>query len=432
MASSEGFLEVIDALAASLREFHKSDPSTLSARHGVAAPPLDAEDLAVMVETLAKRVRSLDWEGADERAQVIFDDLVDKAKWVTANAVPNLQGSNTVNSIVSFITSADFQIFSAASPAVLATSRRLPSNLKRDVARAAQRLKTALAGIEDIELTINKINRAYEASEKLDATIEDLEEALRQAVETKAEIDKLEAQARLSAGSADEAVRRLTAAGNEASETMGRVNAAFRAATSHGLAHAFRAKATWLNASMYVWAGVLIAALWFAIGIGGQRFPLILAAVASQPGVALNWGLLVMQIALAALSLGAPVWVAWVATKQIGQRFRLAEDYAYKAALSAAYEGYRSEAAELDPLLKAQLFSIALTRLDEIPLRLVEQHVAGSPMHELLGSEEFRRAIKQVPDLKERVIGIINRIPSGLSNGRAKPPIDENVNPQPG
>jgi hypothetical protein len=425
MANPAEFLEAIDGLGVALREFHNRDSTQFSAKHGVGAPPLDAEDLAVTVESFAARVRAFDWEGADSRSQTIFDDLAQKAAWVSANAVPNLQGSNTANSIISFLTSADAQVFSSLTPEVLATSRRLPSNLKKDVARATQRLKAALDGVEDIESSIEKINQAYHASERLDTTIEDLESALRIANESKGRIEGLEDQIRASTSSADGSAKHLSSVEKRAEDTMSRVNAAFRAATSHGLADAFRRKASWLNASMYVWAAILLGALWLAIGIGADRFPLILAALSNQSELGLNWGLLIMQVVLAAFSLGAPVWVAWVATKQIGQRFRLAEDYAYKAALSAAYEGYRSEAAELDPLLKAQLFSIALTRLDEIPLRLIEQHVAGSPLHELLASKEFQEAAKQVPALKDRAMRIINR------NSKSETPKKDEKGPEP-
>lgn len=33
------------------------------------------------------------------------------------------------------------------------------------------------------------------------------------------------------------------------------------------------------------------------------------------------------NVILSLLSIGAPIWFAWLSTKQIGQRFRLAEDY---------------------------------------------------------------------------------------------------------
>jgi hypothetical protein len=85
------------------------------------------------------------------------------------------------------------------------------------------------------------------------------------------------------------------------------------------------------------------------------------------------------NVVLSLLSVGAPIWFAWLSTKQIGQRFRLSEDYAFKASISRAYEGFRREAARIDKDLEARLLASALNRLDELPLRLVETESHGSP-----------------------------------------------------
>lgn len=59
--------------------------------------------------------------------------------------------------------------------------------------------------------------------------------------------------------------------------------------------------------------------------------------------------------------------------------------------------------------MEGQLFSIALTRLDELPLRLVDNHVAGSPLHELIKSVEFSAAMDAVPGLRRRLDAIFRR-----------------------
>ncbi|HCI6409444.1 TPA: hypothetical protein NPO89_004172 [Klebsiella quasipneumoniae subsp. similipneumoniae] len=92
-----------------------------------------------------------------------------------------------------------------------------------------------------------------------------------------------------------------------------------------------------------------------------------------------------------------------MATKQIGQRFRLSEDYAFKASISRAYEGFRSEASRIDKNLEVKLLASALSRLDELPLRLVETETHGSPYHELLTSDTFKEALKVVPGFSDRI-----------------------------
>ena len=116
-----------------------------------------------------------------------------------------------------------------------------------------------------------------------------------------------------------------------------------------------------------------------------------------------------MHALLSLLSVGGPLWFAWVATKQLAQRFRLAEDYGYKASVAKAYEGYRKEAARLDPIFEARLFSSALTRLEEPPLRLIQGQIHGSPWHELITSEEFTKALEIIPELRDRFITIAEK-----------------------
>ena len=107
------------------------------------------------------------------------------------------------------------------------------------------------------------------------------------------------------------------------------------------------------------------------------------------------------------MSVGAPLWFAWLATKQVGQRFRLAEDYAFKATVAKAYEGYRKEAARIDPDFEHRLFGSALTRLDEAPLRLIETGTHGSPWHELANSQAVRRTFDAAPEFRDKVTELL-------------------------
>jgi hypothetical protein len=154
---------------------------------------------------------------------------------------------------------------------------------------------------------------------------------------------------------------------------------------------------------MWVWVVGLLTALSIGSWLGVGRVELLSNAISTPEP---HWGVILMHVVLSILSIGAPVWFAWMATKQIGQRFRLAEDYAFKASVAKAYEGYRKEAARIDPAFEARLFSSALTRLEEAPLRLVEETSHGSPWHELFASPQFQRALSTLPDLKDKFIEV--------------------------
>ena len=157
---------------------------------------------------------------------------------------------------------------------------------------------------------------------------------------------------------------------------------------------------------MWVWVFFLFVALVAATYLGAERVKLLSEAL---NGDDLKWGVIFMHALLSLLSVGAPLWFAWVATKQLAQRFRLAEDCGYKASVAKAYEGYRKEAARLDPIFEARLFSSALTRLEEPPLRLIEGQIHGSPWQELAGSKEFSTALNKIPELRELFLAIAEK-----------------------
>jgi hypothetical protein len=190
----------------------------------------------------------------------------------------------------------------------------------------------------------------------------------------------------------------------QAAKLITQCEAAYQITTTKGLAGAFDQRASRLGWSMWAWVAGLIVALGLGSLIGAHRLEVLSAALQSP---SLNWGGIVTQVVLSLLSVGAPLWFAWLATKQIGQRFRLAEDYAFKASVAKAYEGYRKEAARIDPEFEHRLFGSALTRLDEAPLRLVESGTHGSPWHEAANSEAVRRAMDAMPELRDKVLGLL-------------------------
>jgi hypothetical protein len=181
---------------------------------------------------------------------------------------------------------------------------------------------------------------------------------------------------------------------------MENLDSAYAAATSQGLAAAFEKKSQSLNRSISLWVVGLAIALGVSAYAGSLRINAILQAIGSGEAGSEALGL---HFLLALISVGPAIWFAWLATKQIGQRFRLAEDYGFKAAVARAYEGFRRETVKFGDDLAAQLLQSALTRIDEQPLRFVEPPIHGSPMHELLGSGSVQEALRTVPNFVEQV-----------------------------
>jgi len=186
----------------------------------------------------------------------------------------------------------------------------------------------------------------------------------------------------------------------EAELIVERCSSAYAASTSHGLAAAFTERSHSLGKSMWVWVGGLVVALGLGSWTGSTQLHRF-SEVIKEPNS--NITVAIVNLVLALLSVGATVWFSWLATKQVGQRFRLAEDYAFKASVSRAYEGYRREAANIDPEFVSRLFASALDRLDEQPLRLVETTAHGSPWHDLASADIVRKAFESVPEFAATV-----------------------------
>ena len=212
--------------------------------------------------------------------------------------------------------------------------------------------------------------------------------------------------------------KQLSKNADDAKAVLERCETAYSAATSVGLAAAFGERSNELSKSMWFWVAGLVSALAAGSYFGSGQLH-ALSELFKIPNASTS--VIVLNLMLSVLSVGAPVWFAWLATKQIGQRFRLAEDYAFKASISRAYEGFRREAARFDKDMEAKLLTSALTRFDELPLRLVETDSHGSPWHELASSDVMKQAMKVVPGFAEQVKDLASKAIVAVTSGKTQP-----------
>ena len=163
---------------------------------------------------------------------------------------------------------------------------------------------------------------------------------------------------------------------------------ALTSATSAGLAKSFENRKNKLNDNMWKWFIALIVSLVLAAGISYSRISELQKLIDAKE--AITGFVFFLNCAISVAAIAAPVWLAWLATKQIGYNFRLSEDYAFKAATAASFEGFRKEIEALaqsdedNDKLRVQLLSTLLARFGEQPLRYVDAKVEGSPFHSLL------------------------------------------------
>lgn len=292
----------------------------------------------------------------------------------------------------------------------------------RTLTNQLRSMEARLNGLEprttSLSTMVERIEQAYNAADQLPTDLESLSEARQKIAELVKDATRDQSDVLRIRGEANELDKQLNKSADDAKAVLERCETAYSASTSVGLAAAFSERSNSLSSSMWIWVGGLVAAL----VVGGYFGSVQLHSLADLFKVPnSSTSVIVLNLLLSVLSVGAPVWFAWLSTKQIGQRFRLAEDYAFKASISRAYEGFRREAARFDKDMEARLLTSALTRLDELPLRLVETDSHGSPWHELASSDAVKQAMKAVPGFAEQVKDLASMAIVAVTPAKAQP-----------
>jgi len=397
VAAFESLAKKIEALTTEKRSVMEVLPAWNS-------PAIDKMNLALMTRNLKLLVRERAPDEFLEIDQSLVEILLPRLKSLEAHTISQFFSGNGGAAISTLLTSFQgIQAWLESTWPIRETvePNSMPFKLARLARAAKARLDETVVNVDEIKAQIAVITAAHQAAEQLPADLEELKAARIRvgATNEQAITDGHKITVKL-----EEISKLLDLARDASAEADGyaiKSSEAYRFTTSHGLAASFDGRAKSLASSMWVWVGGLFAALLGVAFIGHNRVAALTAIVSvAEP----HWGTVAINLVLSVVSVGAPMWFAWVATKQIGQRFRLSEDYGFKASVAKAYEGYRREAISIDKAFEAQLFGIALDRLREAPLRLVEEHSHGSPWHELFESPAFTEARRSIPDLAQRLV----------------------------
>lgn len=407
---------------------------------GWPAPALNRQDFAWAARSIADDLRLVSASTYPDSMKSWVLHLPHRISLMQSQTLPNTYNGNLQGFPAMFETLQVIRgkLLPALGWVVMPSTISLPAQLARRTTAAQRRVEDIESTIPDLTGKVAAINEAHQVAGSLEVDLQALAEAREAVEQTAKEIDRNASKAAESANKAaelldsiqnrsstawdevqvktenalDDMQKKIQAALDNmkkkeetAEKLIARCEEAYHITTTKGLAGAFDQKAASLGVSMQLWVAGLATALIAGSLIGASRLSTLAAELAADKP---NWPAIVAQIVLAVLGVGAPLWFSWLATKQIGQRFRLSEDYAFKASVAKAYEGYRKEAAMLDPEFQATLFRSALTRLDEAPLRLVEVEQHGSPWAEMLNSDIVKNAFKIAPDLPGKIMGLVN------------------------
>lgn len=384
-------------------------------------PGLTRQDL---IDEAQEIIDFIDDHEADELEDDDIDSLDEFDKrlvFVRDQTIPNIWGNANAGVTAYSLTLQGLRRLLAS---ILKTDSRAETmKTLRTLTRSVRAMEATLNGLEprtaSLSTLVERIEHAYNAADQLPTDLEALSEARQKIANLISEATKDEGHIADIRKKADDYDKKLLGSLEEAKQVIENCESAYSAATSVGLAAAFTERSKALSDSMWVWVVGLIAALGIGGYFGSNQLN-HLAELMSTPNA--STGLVVLNLLLSVMSVGAPIWFGWLATKQIGHQFRLAEDYAFKASVSRAYEGFRRETARFDKDMEARLLSSALTRLDELPLRLVAQDNHGSPWHELASSDVVKQAMNLVPGFTSQVKDIADKAINALAASKAKSP----------
>lgn len=360
---------------------------------------------AELIEEAEAIVDQIEERGGDDLGdhEARLQDYVRRIQFLQQNTVGQLWGGDAAQAISAYLFTLH-GLRKALDPVLTRDDRAEAAAKLKILAQQLRGMESRLNGLdpraEKLSTMVERIEQAYHAADQLPTDLESLAEARQKIADlvkdaTRNQGDVL--RIREDAGELDKQLNKIT---DDAKAVLERCETAYSAATSVGLAAAFSERSSALSKSMWFWVAGLVAALAAGSYFGSAQLH-SLTELFKVPDVTAS--VVLLNLLLSVLSVGAPIWFAWLSTKQIGQRFRLAEDYAFKASISRAYEGFRREAARFDKDMEAKLLTSALTRLDELPLRLVETDSHGSPWHELASSSVVKQAMQAVPGFSEQI-----------------------------
>lgn len=427
----------LNGIADTVQQFSGNRPDTTLSQKGWHHPAISPNDLIKIPRELVRKLEEADIETLDELDEKAIGEVPARLQALQTQQNPqHLFNGHGQQAIPAFITTIDWveNLFQPILGYGSLKNPLVPNSLKKKVRSIQARVDDLDIKKDELEEIIYQIKAAHSAAESLPSDLADLQEAreklaaavqsAKKDIEIAIEEEKTTLLATTSSASAKlENIEKLLQSADERSalidtqattvkKLLDDSERAYSIAVTKGLSGAFHTRAKNLSVSIYFWVVGLVGALYFGVETGSDRIStLSVLMTAEKP----NIDLILIQLFLSIINLGAPIWFAWLSTKQISQRFRLAEDYNYKASVAKAYEAHRREAARIDPILEAKLMHSTISRLDESPLRHVDDTYHSTPWQELIASTEFREAINSIPDLKNKFADIINKsLPDSL------------------
>lgn len=371
-----------------------SEDRTFAEIWGWNMPQINRHDFAALVRspiTKIQKISNLDIEESDSVALIRYPAMI---QWLSGNVIANLPGGNafhvyltvssTINSLNIIL---DKYVGQNVTLDEIKNKKLLPMNMIHEITAVRGQIDNAKHNANSVEQQLKILENSTSLIANLDVEMQNLRQARDMFNETQGIISGNVAQSSSSREQISIILEEMKSSKLAADEIIQLAQAAFSAQTSIGLGKEFSERAEKLQVSLRWLSGVLIAVLGTAAYISYGRIKNINQIAEVVP---LNLSLVWANVISMVISLGPTIWLAWLVTRQIGQRFRLAEDYAFKASIAKAYAGYREEAGRLKDIeFEKKLFETTIRRIDEEPLRYIDKESESTPLQDLLSKVRF-------------------------------------------
>ncbi len=381
---------------------YNPDQTLAETRGNWHQPAITPKEIAQIPRDLSSKIEVAKIENIDSLNESLLDQVPQRIQFlIDRQNVQHIFNGNAGQALASFIATMDWieKLFDPIFGYENLESPLIPRKLKTRLSRISNNIDSLEVEQNDLSRIVSEIQEAREAAEELPTDLAELSKARKAIDRAMDKIDKLVEQAEEKSQTIDEQL----VASNKLLEDSEK---AYSISITEGLSGAFHKKAVRMAGSMWIWVFSLLMSLIIGVVAGSFRLNQLMSYIQSENA---NMEMVGVQIALSLMILGGPIWFAWISTKQISQRFRLAEDYSYKASSALAYEGYRREAARIDPVMEAKLLYSALNRFDEAPLRYVDEDHHATPFQELVASQEFLQVLEKDVGLKKKLTDILEK-----------------------
>lgn len=348
--------------------------------------PYKYADLAEKIDEFSSYLRAHDYQSSEDFNQILLG-ITEKFKYLDERVLPHFSSSipDSISAVRVFSQTIDLARQSTNPYQTGLTEgsvqkKLLDVNKKINVTKL--RLENSCVLLSGIDEKIERITKAAETADNLPVTLKELAEANEKIQEVKRESEKAKAEI----SSCELRIKDVDLYASDAKKIIEsistRCDEILMKSTGVGLAASFTKRSKELIRATKVWTFVLTLSLIAVVFSAYWRSSAIMELMLGSERA--NSLVVFANYAISVLAIGAPIWLAWLATKQIGYNFRLSEDYAFKASVSQAYEGFRREAHNQGGDLERKILESIVGRYDQEPLRYVATSVHGSPVHEIL------------------------------------------------